>query len=364
MLYRIGGRWAVFGAALLVWLAENLAGYTAMVEPEAEITPWESALIGLGGAFAWMNLPADPFGSGTWFFNPFAWQLVFFTGFAFGMGWLPAPPVRRWLVFAAAAYLLLVLPFAWHKIHEGFYLPGDWALTGWIREARAATEPIWWKSWIGGLRYLHFIALAYLAWAAVGPGGRYLSEGFRARGAASIPVLVGAAIAVLISIPYTYVDEIKALSPALDAWFLANIPIAHGDRIGLIQLAHLAALLVLAWAAIGARGRQWLARDLVKGAVPVIRKVGTQSLAVFMVSIPLARFNGWLLDMIGKDAFSQACVNLFGFVILIITAYSVSWFKSHPWRARGPGTAAAETPAAHSSGADGRGRPRLAAMRA
>jgi len=291
-------------------------------------------------------------------------RLVFFPGFAFGMGWLPAPPVRRWLVIAAAAYLLLVLPFAWHKIHEGFYLPRDWALTGWIREARAATEPIWWKSWIGGLRYLHFIALAYLAWAAVGPGGRYLSEGFRARGAAPVPVLVGAAIAVLISIPYTYVDEIKALSPDLDAWFLANIPIAHGDRIGLIQLVHLIAVLVLASAAIGAPGRQWLARDLVKGAVPVIRKVGTQSLAVFMVSIPLARFNGWLLDMIGKDAFSQACVNLFGFAILIITAYSVSWFKSQPWRARGPGTAAAGTPAAHSSGADGRGRPRLAAMRA
>ena len=27
-----------------------------------------------------------------WFLNPFGWQLVFFTGFSFAMGWLPAPP--------------------------------------------------------------------------------------------------------------------------------------------------------------------------------------------------------------------------------------------------------------------------------
>jgi hypothetical protein len=337
-----------------------------MVEPEAEIAPWQSALIGVGDTFAWMNLPSNPFGKGTWFFNPFAWQLIFFTGFAFGMRWLPAPPVRRWLVIAAAAYVLLVVPFAWHKIHEGFYLPRDWALAGWIHDARAAIEPVWWKSWIGGLRYLHFLALAYLAWAAVGPGGRYLAEGFRARGAAPVAVLVAAGIVALISAPYTYIDEIKFLSPALDAWFYRNIPIVHGDRIGLIQLVHLIAVLVLVWAGVGARARQWLARDLIKGAVPVIRKVGTQSLAVFMVSIPLARFNGWLLDMIGKDAWSQAFVNLSGCAILILTAYCVSWFKSQPWRARGTGSPAAEAQAtgAQTGSADGRGRPRLAAMRA
>jgi hypothetical protein len=364
LLYRTGGRWAVFGAMLLVWLAANLAGYVAMLEPEAEIAPWESALIAAGGSFDWMNLPSNPFGEGTWFFNPFAWQLIFFTGFAFGMRWIPAPPVNRWLVIAASAYLLLVLPFAWFKIHQGFYLPQEWALTDWVRDTRAALEPAWWKSWIGGLRYLHFLALAYLAWAAVGAGGRCLSEGFRPRAAAPVPVLAGAAIIVLISIPYTYIDEIKLLSPALDAWFFENIPLVHGNRIGLIQLVHLTAAIVLIWAAIGARGRQWLARDLVKAAVPVIRKVGTQSLAVFMISIPLARLNGWLLDMIGRDPWSVAFVNLSGFAALIFTAYSVSWFKSQPWRARGPGTAAADASATQGSGADGRGRPRLAAMRA
>ena len=47
-------------------------------------------------AAAGLNLPADLWSSKgsdrTWFFNPFAWQLVFFTGFALMAGWLPRPP--------------------------------------------------------------------------------------------------------------------------------------------------------------------------------------------------------------------------------------------------------------------------------
>ncbi len=97
-------------------------------------------------------------------------------------------------------------------------------------------------------------------------------------------------------------------------------------------------------------------------AVPIIRKVGTQSLAVFMVSIVLARFNGWVLDMIGRDVWSRAAINLAGFGVLIATAYTVAWFKSQPWRTR---PAAPTTQAeAKASGADGRGNSRLAAMRA
>ncbi|MFQ5567361.1 MAG: OpgC domain-containing protein, partial [Paracoccaceae bacterium] len=304
---------------------------------------------------------SNPFGDHAWFFNPFGWQLVFFTGFAFGMKWLPAPPVRRWLVISAAVYVLLVIPFAWFKIHKGIYLPGDWALALWIKETRATIEPLWWKSWIGGLRYLHFIALAYIAWVAVGPGGVRLSGGIRPRGAASWPVLLAAGAVALATAPYTYIDEIKALSPALDRWFFNNIPLVHGDRVGLVQIVHLVALIVLVWAALGTRARNWLSSDLVIMAVPVIRKVGTQSLAVFMVSIPLARFNGFVLDLIGRDVWTRAAVNLTGFAILIAVAYAVSWFKSHPWRAQPPGRAPEQR---RPGAADGRGQPRLAAMRA
>ena len=362
-LYRAGGRWAVFAFVGLLWLGANLAGYAFHYDVDdsgVDASGLEAAAIGIGRSLSFLNLPANPFGENTWFFNPFAWQLIFFTGFAFGMRWLPSPPVRRWLVALALAYVLLVVPFAWFKIHDGLYMPREWALQRWISDTRAEIEPMWWKTWIGGLRYLHYLALAYLAWVAVGPGGKRLSEGLTPPRPARGWVLALAAVVALLTIPYAYVDEIKALAPALDRWFYENIPLVSGERIGLLAILHLAALVVLAWAALGARGRHWLAHDFVLRGVPVIRKVGTQSLAVFMVSIFLARVNGWLLDVIGRGAWKVAVVNLTGFAILIAVAYLVSWFKSQPWRARRPAAAADEK----TSGADGRGQPRIAAMRA
>ena len=79
-----------------------------------------------------------------------------------------------------------------------------------------------------------------------------------------------------------------------------------------------------------------------------------------MVSIPLARFNGWVLDMIGRDAWTWAIVNLSGFAALFAVAYIVSWFKKQPWRAQ----PAAKIQLEQQGGADGRGQARIAAMRA
>ncbi|MCL5779167.1 OpgC domain-containing protein [Limibaculum sp. FT325] len=331
-LHRAGGRGAVAVFVVTLWLASNLAGLGRMAQAGEEPGALVAALAPLGHALAWMNLPSNPFGGGTWFFNPFGWQLVFFTGFAFGMGWLPAPPVSRGLIRLALAIVLITVPFAWFKIHDGHYLPAGWVLHEWIVAVRGWTEPMWWKSWQGGLRFLHFLAVAYLAWVAVGPGGRRLTEGFRPPAPARAAWLAVAAVVALATIPYAYVDEIRRLSPALDGLLLETVPLVSGDRIGLLQLAHLAALVVLAWSAIGAARREAVARRWLPAAVPVIRKVGTQSLAVFMMSIPLAQVNGWLLGIMQPDVWNRAAVNLSGFAILIATAYMVSWFKSQPWR--------------------------------
>jgi len=235
-------------------------------------------------------------------------------------------------VLTAAAFVLLTVPFAWFKIHQGFYLPDDWALQDWIEETRAYLEPLHWKSWIGALRYLHFLSLAYLAWAAVGPGGVRLRDGFRAPRAAGPLVLTGAGAVLILTAPYAYIDEIKAIAPALDAWLLQVIPIVPGDKMGLVQIAHLMALIILVWAVIGPRARSWVTWTGFLKTVPVIRKVGTQSLAVFMVSIPLANFDGFLLDLIGRDVWTRLAVNSFGCAVLIGVAYGVGWFKGHPWR--------------------------------
>jgi len=131
----------------------------------ASIGLWVAATAGL-------NLPAElwfqkPSGR-EWFFNPFAWQLVFFTGFALMAGWLPAPPVRRGLIWIAVAIVVLSVPFAWGKII---------AMSETVRELRRDGALLIDKSDFGILRFVHFAALAYLAWVAVGPAGVRLRRG-------------------------------------------------------------------------------------------------------------------------------------------------------------------------------------------
>ncbi len=63
---------------------------------------WEA--LGAPG-MAW-SLPAEPWSDREWYFNPFGWQLVFFTGFALMRGWIPAPPVSPVLTGLALAIVL------------------------------------------------------------------------------------------------------------------------------------------------------------------------------------------------------------------------------------------------------------------
>ena len=120
---------------------------------------------------AGMNLPAELWftkpSARPWFFNPFTWQLVFFTGFALMSGWLPAPPVHRALVWLAAGIVLLSVPFAWGKVISQVEM---------IREIRQSAAPLFDKTDFGILRFVHFLALAYLAWVAVGPQGVRLRQ--------------------------------------------------------------------------------------------------------------------------------------------------------------------------------------------
>ena len=119
------------------------------------------SLWGLGW-YLGLNFPAEPWGDRTWFFNPLAWQAIFFTGFAFMRGWLPAPPIDVGLVRLALAAVLLSMPFAHHwgieRLPDGLHVP------------HALVD----KNNLGPLRYVHFLALAYLAYAAAGPGGTHL----------------------------------------------------------------------------------------------------------------------------------------------------------------------------------------------
>lgn len=119
--------------------------------------------IWLGAQIEYLALPAEPWSAREWFFNPFGWQLVFFTGFAFMSGWLPAPPRNKLLVLLAATIVLVIIPLAYYRITR--QLP---EVRAWRKEYNFLIA----KTDFGILRYIHFLALAYLCWIAVGEAGR------------------------------------------------------------------------------------------------------------------------------------------------------------------------------------------------
>lgn len=122
-----------------------------------------------------INFPAEPWSQREWFFNPFGWQLIFFTGFAFMRGWIPAPPVKFWLIALALLIVLANIPLSSIGVRA---IGRDWFFetegANWVIEWRKANRPLISKSDFGILRYVHFLALAYLGWVAAGLGGRRL----------------------------------------------------------------------------------------------------------------------------------------------------------------------------------------------
>ncbi len=107
-----------------------------------------------------LNLPAEPFSDRVWFFNPFGWQVVFFTGFMLSRGWIRPPAYRPWLLALAAAYVLVMIPIS------------RWQIYMQVPVLKEAHDWLWLRHWDQGgifktnqhpLRWLHLLALAYLA---------------------------------------------------------------------------------------------------------------------------------------------------------------------------------------------------------
>ncbi|OHX37309.1 hypothetical protein BJL95_21865 [Methylomonas sp. LWB] len=102
--------------------------------------------------YGW-ELTANPSTGRPWYFNPMNWQLMFFTGFAFGAGWLSVGVRHRWLASLCLSLVLLSIPLG----HEATYTK----VLFW-GELRAKLEPWLNKSHLGLLRWVHLLALAYL----------------------------------------------------------------------------------------------------------------------------------------------------------------------------------------------------------
>ena len=118
---------------------------------------------------------------------------------------------------------------------------------------------------------------------------------------------------------------------AYDGWF-------NKSDFGILRYLNHLALAYLFWAAAGTHGHRLVAGGAGLAAriwdefVTIVMKVGQQSLAVFVFSMGLARANGYLLDLIGRNGFTWTLINLTGFGLCIACAYTAGWFKSQPWR--------------------------------
>lgn len=115
----------------------------------------------LGANLGWLYFIADQADGRQWFFNPFGWALVFFTGFGLARGWLHPPRGRVW-IGVAIAVVVLAIPVSY---------PIDIAETSPLGLLRQRLYFWTDKTNIGLLRYLHFMATAHLAYVWAGHGG-------------------------------------------------------------------------------------------------------------------------------------------------------------------------------------------------
>jgi len=208
------------------------------------------------GLGAWhFALPAEPWSDRTWFFNPFGWQLVFFTGFAFMRGWLPKPPVTAPLIGLALAVVIANIPLSHIGMREIFA-----PLAPEIREAvidwRIGYNGLINKSDFGLLRYVHFLSLAYLCWAAAGDGGARL----RAAGQGVAARVWRALLAMILKVGQ------QSLAVFVFSMFLARLSGFVMDQIGrttlsmtVANLAGFAALIAVAYVVSWFKGQPWRA---------------------------------------------------------------------------------------------------------
>ena len=103
--------------------------------------------------FGW-NLPAYP--SGTWYFNPYTWQLLFVFGAWFALGGaLESRSVIRskWLLYFGVAYMVFALIMTMAETFKGFGA----MLPQWLHDAFIPND----KTNMAPYRVLHFIIIAF-----------------------------------------------------------------------------------------------------------------------------------------------------------------------------------------------------------
>ncbi len=126
----------------------------------------------IGANFFGLNFIGDQKTGEGWYFNPFGWQLIFFTGFALIRGWLPAPPINRALVITSISIVVAAAPIS---CQEGYQCYAGFGHAPVLADVQDHLRE-WWtgKNNYGFLRYIHFMSTVYLAFVLAGERGRNL----------------------------------------------------------------------------------------------------------------------------------------------------------------------------------------------
>jgi hypothetical protein len=213
------------------------------------------------GAQAWLfgdyhlALPAEPWSERNWFFNPFGWQLVFFTGFALMRGWIPKPPVHIVLILLAAAIVIANIPLSNIGVRA---VARDWFFVteagNPVIDTRIAIKPLIDKSDFGLFSYIHFLALAYLAWVLAGEKG----DNLLARGTSLIARVWGRMLKIILKVGQ------QSLAVFIVSMFTARVMGFVMDMIGrtttttlLVNFGGAVILVATAYGAGGFKSQPW-----------------------------------------------------------------------------------------------------------
>ena len=132
----------------MVPVAMALARIHPLLVPAASLALYAAA------NFFHLDLPAHADDQAEWYFDPFAWQLIFFTGFSLRRGWIKLPLGSPLLLAASVAVLLAGLGVSLPAVFERVP-PLDW-LRIWIANH---TD----KTYLDLPQYVHFLASAHVA---------------------------------------------------------------------------------------------------------------------------------------------------------------------------------------------------------
>ena len=212
-------------------------------------------LIRLGLVDLHLAFPAEPWSERRWFFNPFGWQLIFFTGFALMRGWLPKPPVTLALLGITLLLVLANIPLSNIGVRA---VERDWFFvteTGNpVINARLALGGLIDKTDFGLLRFVQFLSLAYLAWVLAGDKGKNLL----ARGSSALASGWSGLLAVILKVGQ------QSLAVFITSMFLARVMGFVMDLAGrgtatvwLVNIAGGAILVLVAYSAGWFKSQPW-----------------------------------------------------------------------------------------------------------